>query len=108
VLWILPPRMEAWPDDFLCPISLEVMTDPIILPSGHTFERRSIQHWLNRGPSPTPVGGEGDEVSVIRPGAAPAGQVGRRQAEGGAGVQQHGGAPTTTVDARVCEGIRHE
>jgi hypothetical protein len=29
---ILPPRMEAWPDDFSCPISLEVMTDPVILP----------------------------------------------------------------------------
>jgi hypothetical protein len=39
---ILPPRMEAWSDDFLCPISLEVMMDPIILPSGHTFERRNI------------------------------------------------------------------
>jgi hypothetical protein len=45
--WILPPRMEAWPDDFLCSISLEVMTDPVILPSDHTFERRSIQRWLN-------------------------------------------------------------
>jgi hypothetical protein len=41
-LRILPPRMEAWPNDFLCPISLEVMTNPIILPSGHTFEHRSI------------------------------------------------------------------
>jgi hypothetical protein len=51
---ILPPRMEAWPDDFPCPISLEVMTDPVILPSGHIFERRSIQHWLNGGTSPAP------------------------------------------------------
>jgi len=35
--------MEAWPGDFLCPITLEVMTDPVILPSGHTFECRIIQ-----------------------------------------------------------------
>nr|TKV96494.1 hypothetical protein SEVIR_9G432400v2 [Setaria viridis] len=31
--------MEAWPDDFQCPNMLEVMTDPVILPSSHTFER---------------------------------------------------------------------
>ncbi|XP_066326099.1 U-box domain-containing protein 8-like [Miscanthus floridulus] len=47
--------MEAWPDDFLCPITLEVMTDPVILPSGHTFERRSIQQWLDGGHLTCPV-----------------------------------------------------
>jgi len=47
--------MEAWPDDFLCPITLEVMTDPVILPSGHTFERRSIQRWLDGGHLTCPV-----------------------------------------------------
>ncbi|GJN12485.1 hypothetical protein PR202_ga30765 [Eleusine coracana subsp. coracana] len=47
--------MEAWPDDFRCPISLEVMTDPVILPSGHTFERRSIQRWLDGGHLTCPV-----------------------------------------------------
>ncbi|XP_066344614.1 U-box domain-containing protein 8-like [Miscanthus floridulus] len=41
--------MEVWPDDFLCPITLEVMMDPIILPAGHTFEHRSIQQWLDGG-----------------------------------------------------------
>ncbi|XP_062196300.1 U-box domain-containing protein 8-like [Phragmites australis] len=47
--------MEAWPDDLRCPISLEVMTDPVILPSGHTFERRSIQRWLDGGHLTCPV-----------------------------------------------------
>ncbi|KAL6659484.1 hypothetical protein ACP70R_003524 [Stipagrostis hirtigluma subsp. patula] len=47
--------MEAWPDDFRCPISLEVMTDPVILPSGHTFERGSIQRWLDGGHLTCPV-----------------------------------------------------
>jgi hypothetical protein len=47
--------MEAWPDDFRCPISLELMTDPVILPSGHTFERRSIQRWLDEGHLTCPV-----------------------------------------------------
>uniref|UniRef100_A0A0E0LR32 RING-type E3 ubiquitin transferase n=1 Tax=Oryza punctata TaxID=4537 RepID=A0A0E0LR32_ORYPU len=46
---------STWPDDFRCPISLEVMTDPVILPSGHTFERRSIQRWLDGGHLTCPV-----------------------------------------------------
>uniref|UniRef100_A0A0D9X485 U-box domain-containing protein n=1 Tax=Leersia perrieri TaxID=77586 RepID=A0A0D9X485_9ORYZ len=45
----------ALSDDFRCPISLEVMTDPVILPSGHTFERRSIQRWLDGGHLTCPV-----------------------------------------------------
>ncbi|KAF7109003.1 hypothetical protein CFC21_109343 [Triticum aestivum] len=37
------------PDDFLCPITLEIMTDPVIVASGQTYERRSIQKWLDSG-----------------------------------------------------------
>ncbi|KAG6488537.1 U-box domain-containing protein 8-like [Zingiber officinale] len=43
------------PDDFRCPISLEVMTDPVILSSGHTFDRASIQRWLDVGNRTCPV-----------------------------------------------------
>ncbi|WOL04536.1 U-box domain-containing protein 8 [Canna indica] len=43
------------PDDFRCPISLEVMTDPVILSSGHTFDRASIQRWLDSGNRTCPV-----------------------------------------------------
>lgn len=42
-------------DDFRCPISLEVMTDPVILTSGHTFDRASIQRWLDSGNRTCPV-----------------------------------------------------
>jgi len=30
------------PDEFKCPITLEIMTDPVILSDGQTFERASI------------------------------------------------------------------
>ncbi|XP_074576569.1 U-box domain-containing protein 8-like [Curcuma longa] len=48
------------PDDFRCPISREVMTDPVILSSGHTFDRASIQpnlpqRWLDAGNRTCPV-----------------------------------------------------
>ncbi|KAG4124074.1 hypothetical protein ERO13_D10G018300v2 [Gossypium hirsutum] len=43
------------PDDFSCPISLEIMSDPVILPSGHTFDRVSIQWWLDSGHRTCPI-----------------------------------------------------
>ncbi|KAF7119877.1 hypothetical protein RHSIM_Rhsim13G0164000 [Rhododendron simsii] len=43
------------PDDFKCPISLEIMSDPVILSSGHTFDRLSIQRWLDSGHRTCPI-----------------------------------------------------
>ncbi|KAK9821981.1 hypothetical protein WJX81_001302 [Elliptochloris bilobata] len=33
-------------DVFRCPISLEIMKDPVMAADGHTYERRSIESWL--------------------------------------------------------------
>ncbi|KAL1182288.1 hypothetical protein V6Z11_A02G106400 [Gossypium hirsutum] len=35
------------PHEFLCPITLEVMRDPVIIATGQTFERESIQKWFD-------------------------------------------------------------
>ncbi|GKV19197.1 hypothetical protein SLEP1_g29487 [Rubroshorea leprosula] len=43
------------PDDFRCPISHEIMSDPVILSSGHTFDRASIQRWLDSGHRTCPI-----------------------------------------------------
>eukprot|EP01018_Ginkgo_biloba_P011524 Gb_10627 [translate_table: standard] len=37
------------PEDFKCPISLEIMSDPVILSTGQTYDRSSIQRWLEAG-----------------------------------------------------------
>lgn len=37
------------PDDFKCPISLDLMTDPVIIATGQTYERSCIQKWLDSG-----------------------------------------------------------
>ncbi|XP_021273663.1 U-box domain-containing protein 9 [Herrania umbratica] len=37
------------PEEFRCPLSKELMTDPIILASGQTYDRPFIQKWLNAG-----------------------------------------------------------
>nr|XP_043636984.1 U-box domain-containing protein 3 [Erigeron canadensis] len=37
------------PSYFICPLSLQLMFDPVIVASGQTYERDSIQKWLNHG-----------------------------------------------------------
>ncbi|KAE8730623.1 U-box domain-containing protein 3 [Hibiscus syriacus] len=37
------------PPHFLCPLSVELMTDPVIVASGQTYDRTSIQKWLDSG-----------------------------------------------------------
>uniref|UniRef100_A0A803M7M8 RING-type E3 ubiquitin transferase n=1 Tax=Chenopodium quinoa TaxID=63459 RepID=A0A803M7M8_CHEQI len=37
------------PSYFRCPLSLDFMLDPVIVASGQTFERSSIQRWLDHG-----------------------------------------------------------
>ncbi|XP_009777581.1 U-box domain-containing protein 13-like [Nicotiana sylvestris] len=42
------------PDDFRCPISLELMRDPVIVSTGQTYERSCIEKWLEDGHSTCP------------------------------------------------------
>ncbi|CAM8922174.1 unnamed protein product [Rhodiola kirilowii] len=45
-------------DDFRCPISLEIMSDPVTVATGQTYDRLSISHWLKSGNSKCPKTGE--------------------------------------------------
>lgn len=36
------------PNDWICPITMELMKDPCIGPDGHTYERVAIEQWLIR------------------------------------------------------------
>ncbi|KAL7085684.1 hypothetical protein ACP275_14G294000 [Erythranthe tilingii] len=40
-------RIEPIYDSFLCPLSKQVMHDPVTLENGQTFERAAIEKWLN-------------------------------------------------------------
>ncbi|XP_076899107.1 E3 ubiquitin-protein ligase PUB22-like [Bidens hawaiensis] len=35
-----------FPRDFRCPISMEIMSDPVIISTGVTYERKNIQKWF--------------------------------------------------------------
>lgn len=43
------------PNQFLCPISLDLMKDPVTLSSGITYDRESIETWLEGGNFTCPV-----------------------------------------------------
>lgn len=45
-------------DDFQCPISLEVMLDPVTISTGHTYDRSSILKWFKAGNSTCPKTGK--------------------------------------------------
>ena len=42
---------EEPPDEYLCPITQELMCDPVTASDGHTYERAAIEMWLQRNPS---------------------------------------------------------
>jgi len=47
------PTSEDVPPEFLCPITHDVMRDPVSTADGHTYEREAIARWLeNRRTSP--------------------------------------------------------
>jgi len=41
-----PAKKEDVPQEFLCPITCEIMSDPHITLSGHTYEKYAIEQWL--------------------------------------------------------------
>jgi hypothetical protein len=43
------PSGLSIPTDFRCPLSLELMSDPVIVASGQTYERAYIQKWIDQG-----------------------------------------------------------
>ncbi|PSS28635.1 U-box domain-containing protein [Actinidia chinensis var. chinensis] len=45
-------------DDFRCLISLELMTDPVTVQTGHTYDRSSILKWFKAGNPTCPKTGE--------------------------------------------------
>jgi uncharacterized protein YegL len=45
--------LDSTPRSYLCPITLTIMTDPVMAADGHSYENRAIQEWLkNHDTSP--------------------------------------------------------
>ena len=87
------------PDDFICPITSEIMTDPVSTSDGFTYERAAITEWLRTKDTSPKTGATLESTtlypnlslrSVIRAfieaGAARVVQQAREQARGGGGL----------------------
>ncbi|XP_020588691.1 U-box domain-containing protein 17-like [Phalaenopsis equestris] len=46
------------PNDFCCPISLELMSDPVVVSTGQTYDRNSIAQWISAGHKNCPNSGQ--------------------------------------------------
>ena len=47
---LISRRGSSAPPEFLCPITLAVMHDPVLAADGSTYERDAIAHWIERVP----------------------------------------------------------
>ena len=45
------------PDDYRCPLSLQIIFDPVLATDGHTYEREEIERWFENS-STSPVTGQ--------------------------------------------------
>ncbi|KAM3208681.1 hypothetical protein ACQJBY_063400 [Aegilops geniculata] len=57
----------AVPAHFRCPISLELMKDPVTAPTGITYDRESVEGWLARGRGTCPVTGGPVQLADLVP-----------------------------------------
>lgn len=55
------------PDEFCCSISLQLMRDPVIVSSGHTYDRNSIAEWINSGHHTCPKSGQSLTQTALIP-----------------------------------------
>ncbi|KAK4787264.1 hypothetical protein SAY86_011097 [Trapa natans] len=54
----LTAHENAIPKDFYCPISLDLMQDPVITSTGQTYDRTSILRWIQEGHITCPKTGQ--------------------------------------------------
>jgi hypothetical protein len=58
---------EEPPEDFFCPITQELMRDPVTLADGHTYDRTAIEKWLRRYKTSPKTGLPLDDHSIVIP-----------------------------------------
>lgn len=56
----------AVPEEFLCPITAALMTDPVLGTDGHTYERAAITEWLTHHQT-SPITRETMTIAGLKP-----------------------------------------
>ena len=52
--------------EYICPITQDIMTEPVTDEFGHTYERQAIQRWMNSN-NKSPVSGQLYQTKVLVP-----------------------------------------
>lgn len=58
------------PAHFTCPISYEIMSDPVMIATGHTYDRACIEKWIASGHRSCPLSGQKLRHSELVPNIA--------------------------------------
>lgn len=89
-----PARCPNWirPEALQCPITLDLMTDPVTVSTGQTYDRASITRWINAGCRTCPVTGERLRTADVVPNAALRGIIERMLLSNGVSLPDSSGS----------------
>ena len=54
---ITPAVKKGVPQEFICPLSMELMQDPVVAADGHVYDRTSLEKWFAAGKKTSPLTG---------------------------------------------------
>jgi hypothetical protein len=91
------------PAEYVCPISYEVMTDPVVLDDGHTYERSAIETWLAHH-SESPMTRAAVSRNSLKPNYALRAAIERWKAEQAVGDLKTGSAAAAATIATLDAG----
>lgn len=58
---------SAHPPSFVCPLSYQVMEEPVSDHCAHNFERRAIEAWMSRGNTCCPISRKAMSIDDLKP-----------------------------------------
>ncbi|KAG2578678.1 hypothetical protein PVAP13_6NG116800 [Panicum virgatum] len=95
-----PARCAAWinPEALQCPITLELMTDPVTVATGQTYDRAPIKKWIKSGCRTCPVTGERLRSAELVPNVAARGIIEQLLLSRGIPLQEPSGKHRFAVD----------
>ena len=62
---MLGAQLIEIPRDYLCPITQDMMENPVVAADGHSYEQSAIHEWLRRGNRVSPLTGERLKYDVL-------------------------------------------
>ncbi|WVZ64803.1 hypothetical protein U9M48_014275 [Paspalum notatum var. saurae] len=91
--WIRPEALQ-------CPITLDLMTDPVTVSTGQTYDRASITRWIKAGCRTCPVTGERLRSADVVPNAALRGIIERMLLSNGVSLPGAGASSSSAAGHR--------